>query len=189
MRTLYILLLTFIPLFSFGQNKFILTPEGLRNSEDLNKEYVLIEAKGKSAEEIYSAARNFILQTSKNPMKAIKADTEGQYIRYGIFVPEFAYFKKMGLRVMYEGHIEIEMRFKDDKLRIDVPTLYMPTTDGDNQLYLTASKWKGWAIFDKNGKTSLKDPKEQVETFFNSLLSTLDAFINKVNPDIVSDDW
>jgi len=190
MKTLRCLfLLTFLPLLSFAQSFYTLTPDGLRDSNDLTKDYVVIQADGKSAKEIYLAAKNFINQTSKYPTKAIKADTDGEYIRYSIFVLEIASFRKMGIKLAYKGLIEIEMRFKDGRLRYNILDLQMLTKDEDAHLLISGNKMGNWAIFDKkSGKVSLKDPKDQIESFFNNMLAELEKFVNEGDA-TVGDDW
>lgn len=188
MRRFFFLVMVLVPLLSFGQT-FTLTPNGLRSADDETKDFVVIPAEGKTADQIYKATKSYINQIMKNPTKSIKADSEGEYIRYSLLIPEFAVISKMGIKVKYEGRLEIEMRFKDNRLRFNVLEMDMPTEDGSNYLALTGSPLGKWVIFKKDGKVAMKDQKAQIENHINGMIAMLANAINNQGGNVVSEDW
>lgn len=191
MKIAYTLLLSLLPLLSFGQS-FVLTPEGLRDSADETKDYLVIPIEGKTAAELYQASKNYIQQLSKNPKESIKGDSPNEYLRFAIYIPEVTSIGQMGgmVKMVYEGLFDVEMRFKDGRIRYNISNLEMPMKDDEvgHELKLSGSNWGGWAVFDTKGKVKLKKQKTEIEDFFNGLVYDYTTTITSENVG-VSDDW
>jgi hypothetical protein len=188
MKKLFLfLLLSFISLSSFAQ-VFVLNPDGLADSKNVENDFLVIPIEGKSAAELYSATKSYIHQKIKNPKFAIKADVEDEYIRYDMLVPQITVIKKMGVKLIAQAHFSVEIRFKDNRIRYNIIDLRFPFEDSDKEIVLVGHNWGSWHFFDKNGKVKLKDQKVQVETFFNNEVNDLIYFISdNGNPTI--EEW
>ena len=79
----------FINVLSYGQ-KFTLTPEGLKNSENTEQSYVVIQIEGKSAKQLFDNAKRYIIQTYKNPDLVQKGTIENEYIKFETYIPYIA---------------------------------------------------------------------------------------------------
>lgn len=187
MKKIYLLLLCLCPLIVFGQ-RFVLTPNGLRDGADVNKDFLVINFEGKSANELYMAAKSYINQTMKNPRFAIKSDVENDYIRYDMFVPEITSIKKMGVKLVAEAKFTVEIRFKEERIRYNIFNLSFPFDNSDNEIVLVGNNWGSWHFFDKNGKVKLSEQKTDVESFFNKEVRDLKTFISTHGNDNV-EDW
>ena len=186
MKKICLLFLFFLPLIVFGQ-KFVLTPDGLRDSSDVSKDYVVVSEENKSAGELYNAAKSYVNQTMKDPKFAIVSDVENDYIRYNMFVPGIASIKKMVV-MKVDAMFTVEMRFKDGRIRYNITDISFPIAGSDNEVVLVGSNWGSWHFFDKKGKSKLNDQKENVEAFFNQGVDDLKGFIsNHGNNDV--EDW
>ena len=70
-KTLLIIFFIAISSLSFGQ-KFSVTPNGLRDEKSIEKSYLVINAEGKNARQLYDNALKYITKTYKNPDYVIK---------------------------------------------------------------------------------------------------------------------
>ena len=82
MKNLLLILLC-LPMIGFGQN-FTVTPNGLRDNTNLEKTYVVIYTPGKTAEQNYNSALNYIKDISS---LNITKDIEFKHISYTTNVP------------------------------------------------------------------------------------------------------
>ncbi|WP_165040958.1 hypothetical protein [Dysgonomonas sp. ZJ709] len=185
MKRLYYILLAITPLFSFGQ-QYVLTPNGLADSMDITKDYLVITEEDKTADELYEICRKNLYTISQNTNIKVIGEIANEYIRYSMEVPTIAVIKKLGVGLIAEAYFDVEIRFKDGRIRHQVTNLRMPFRGDDmNQLSLTGSKWGGWAVFDKKGNVSLKDQKLQIENYFNQSVADLLKLTENDN----NDDW
>ncbi len=86
------------------------------------------------------------------------------------------------------ANYQIEMRFRDGRIRYNIAGLDLAFEEGGNEFYIAASKMKGWAIFDNNGKLLMKNEKQKLEDYFNNEVKMYVDFINSDGGN-VNDNW
>ena len=82
-----IILLTMIAFctLSYAQS-LVVTPNGLRDSTDTEKTFVVINVEGKTAKELYDNAIKYINRNYKSPDDVIKGKIEGEINFYFTFI-------------------------------------------------------------------------------------------------------
>lgn len=187
-KTLLItLILGVISLSCFSQ-QFELTPEGLRDAADTSKDFLVIPVDGKTASDLYSMSKRYVNEKMSNPKFAIKSDLDGDYLRYSLYYPTIFSFSKMLVSLKINGAYQIEMRFRDGRVRYNITTLSLTFDEGGNEFYIAASKMKGWAIFDNKGKLLMKNEKQKLEDHFNNEVKMFIDFIQSDGAS-VNDNW
>lgn len=181
------LILIIFSLSCFSQ-QFVLTPEGLKDEADNTKDFLVIPLDGKSASDLYNISKRYVNEKMSNPQFSIKADSEGEYLRYSLYVPTIFSFSKMLINLKVNATYQIEMRFRDGRIRYNITGLSMTFEEGDNEYYIAASKLKGWAVFDNKGKLLMKNEKQKIENHFNGEVNTLLDFI-KSDGGSINDNW
>lgn len=182
-----LLVMGLLPLLSFAQ--FVVTPDGLRNEKDLDKEYIVIDFEGKSASELYAATKQYIVTMMTNPDEAIKADIKDAHLRYALYTPEIFSFSKMLVKLVVDADFEIDMKFKDGRIRYEIVGLNMQFKEGTNTFEFKRSKLDGWAFYDNQDKLYMKNEKQKTEDFFNSLVKELTTYIlNEYNQNNTQED-
>lgn len=181
------LIFTFISLSCFSQ-QFELTPEGLRDATDASKDFLVIPVEGKSASDLYSISKRYINEKMSNPKFAIKADVNGEYLRYGLFVPEVFSFSKMLVSLKVDATYQVEMRFRDGRIRYNIMDMDLRFQEGDNEFYIAAGRMKGWAFYDTKGKLLMKNEKQKLENYFNNEVKMFVDFIES-DGGSKNDDW
>jgi len=96
MKKVTFLIMIFFCSLSYGQ-KFVLTPNGLRDSLDTEKSYVVINAEGKTAKQLYDSSIKFINKNYKNPSEVIKGNTDSEYLKFETHDPDFLILKSLGM--------------------------------------------------------------------------------------------
>jgi len=167
MKKLILLSMIFFCSFSYGQ-KFILTPNGLRDSLNIEKSYVVINVEGKTAKQLYDNALKFINKSYKNPSEVIKGNTESEYLKFVTHDPDFLTLKSLGMTLIWGGSYTTELSFKDGKVKYEIINLEMrDEINGTGTFPL-----KG-GIFKNDGTVRKKDAKSQVELNMNFQLKSL----------------
>lgn len=180
MKNLYLLLF----LFSLGKvhsQKLIATPEGLRDSLNVEKSYVVIEVKGKTAKQLYNLCIDFVnnkYKNSKDAMSSIPID--GEFFSYKTVVPKFSLTGGKFLTTTLNQNIEYdtELSFKEGHIKYEIKKLHMYTKD--YEVLFKGSSWTDVAIFNKSNKLVLKIAKDNLESHYNSIINEIKDYI-KVN--------
>lgn len=174
--TLVFLLLTSL---SFSQ-EYGVTKEGLRDSKNLENDYLVIEAKSKTAKELYDKAIKYINQKYDSPEDVIKAQVENDYLRFDTFVQDFTKVKNGGVKISVDASYTIELKFKDGRIKFSLLNLDLGGVTWQGSI------WKGYPIWNKKGKLRLPETKDFIENYFNSEVKTLSDFFNNKTK---KDDW
>jgi hypothetical protein len=182
-RGLLVLAALMVSLLSFGQ-KYVVTPEGLRDSSNSEKTYLVISCVGKSAKELYDNAFKYINQNYKNPDEVIKGHIESEYLSFETFSPSAVSFKRSGGRPTYNLKYRTEMHFKDGKVKYEIQNVEMET-DGHN-LYFSGNPLIAVAIYNHKGELKYEEAKTKVENYFNSVILVISQFLNGSK---VEDKW
>lgn len=180
-----IFLLFFLPVLGYAQS-FVVTPDGLRDANNMDNAYVVVEQDGVSAEELYNNTIRYINQNMKNPESSIKSEIKGDYIRYSVYVPDFIKYSNSGAKIDIEAFFDVEFRFKDNRIRYEIVSLKMPSKKYKYGVEFKGSKWSSYPIYENNGKLFKENEKQDIELFFNTFLSD---YISYLNDGSSKDDW
>lgn len=175
MKKILILLMLLNVATSYSQH-YEVTQNGLRNKEDLEKTFLILEASGKTANELYSNAIKYINENYSNPDKVIKGRTENEYLRFDTYVNPFGTVKNSGVTLTTNAKYSIELRFKDDRVRFEITQLEI-TVDGNHHVTYSGSIWSGYPIYNNKGEVRLPETKQQIEMYFNSKILGLSNYL------------
>lgn len=173
MKKLIFLSMVFFCSFCYGQ-RFVLTPNGLRDSLDTEKSYVVINVEGKTAKQLFDNAVKYINKAYTNPNEVIKGQTDGEYLKYITHVSDFVSFKNSFLTAKFDADYTTELSFKDGKVKFEIINLDMNkiTQNGINRL-LYIGNMMTLGIYNKKGDLKISDAKIQIENFFNAQVNQL----------------
>jgi len=182
MNTKYILLTALFAVIStFGQ-EFTVTPDGLRDSLDNDKSYVVIITPDKTAEQNYNNAIRYISKIYKNPKEVLKADIKAEYLKFDTFSPKLLMVKNSGAKVYIDVKYTTELSFKGNRVKYEIVNL---DTGG---VTFTGSIWTGFPIYTKKGKLKRPDTKKDIELYFNNTINNIkNEFLEKTSNS--ADDW
>ena len=80
MKKLFTLSLIILYTITYGQ-KIIVTPDGLKNLNDLRKTFVFIKVERKTAKYLYDSTLNYIIETYQNSNDTLKETIDGEFIK------------------------------------------------------------------------------------------------------------
>lgn len=182
----FLLFLAFIPSVTFGQ-KFTATPDGLRDSLNLDRSFLVIYFEGKSVEELYDLTYKFVQTHYSNPKNALRGNVDNDYLKIGTYAENVLLMQKgiIGERYFGDIHFTAEFSVRDGRVKFEPTqiTLY----DWENDIFpYKSSGGLYWSIYKKNGKP-LKDLNIQFENYFNTYVSDYIKFVNSDGNG--SDEW
>ena len=186
-------MLAFITL-CYGQS-LVVTPLGLRDANDNEKTFVVINVEGKTANELYENALKYINRNYKSPNDVIKGKIEGEYLSFITRASSIAYAKFYPTKSFqkhpfpYDLIYTVELNFKDGKVKYEINSLKMVLSSGESGYDLHFIEDKGFiiinpGIYSKKGDIINGMAKTQIETYYNSQIESLsDALKGKSNND------
>lgn len=157
--------------FCFSQ-EYEITKEGLRDSKNLEIDYLIIEAKNNTAGELYLKAVRYVNERYTSPKEAIKSKLENQYLKYKTFVSDFAKVKNGGAKIPVDALYTIELQFKDGRVKFSLLDLDL------GGITWAGSVWKGYPIYNKKGRLRLPETKAFIEDYFNTEVAELSDYLN-----------
>jgi len=175
----------FVNLQSFGQ-KLIVTSDGLRDSNNIEKTYVVLEIEGKSAKQLFDNAKRFIIQTYKNPDFVQKGTIENEYIKFDTYVPYITSINTGLSKLKYDAKYVTELNFKDGKVKYEIINLEI-TTDGVPLNFTPKGALGGWSIYNKKGVLKLENAKQEIENYFNDQINSLSSYLKGTTKE--NEDW
>ena len=184
MKKISIIFLMTISLASFGQ-KFAVTPTGLKNSEDNEKAFVVIEVAEKTAKQLYDNSLKYVNQTYENPSEVIKGNTEAEYLSFDTYAPSFLYIKNGGVKIFFNAKFKTEIHFKDNKVKYEIISLEIINDANGMPLKFTGGGLD-WMIYNKKGVLKREKAKEELETYFNNQLLNLTKYLKEETEE---DNW
>lgn len=176
MKKIILLTLMALSTMTYGQ-QFNVTPSGLRDSNDNEKTFVVINAEGKTAKQLYDNALKFINKNYKNPDDVIKGKTEGEYLRFITHVSNFLIVNNSGAKITIDANYTIELNFKEGKTKFEIIALDMYAQNGGYKVLFTGGAFDGYPIYNKKGDLKRPDTKTEIETYFNAQLNSLSEFL------------
>ena len=113
MRNLFLLMVLTASAHVYGQ-AYTVTPDGLRDKSDNEKTYLVLEADGLSATQLYDNAIKYVNEKYKDPEEVIKGKTEGEYLKFDTHISNFIVYNnsgaKMPIQATYTNGIKIQRR-------------------------------------------------------------------------------
>lgn len=161
---------------TYGQ-KLIVTTNGLRDSNDNEKTYVIINAEGKSAKQLYDNALKYVNKKYKSPDDVVKGKTDGEYLKFITHVSNFLVVKNSGAKITIDCDYTIELNFKDGKAKYEIIALDMYSQNGGYKVLFSSGAFDGYPIYNKKGELKRPDTKTEIETYFNSQISSITDFL------------
>ncbi len=182
MKKLILLTLIALSTISYGQ-KINVTPNGLRDLNDNEKTFVVINAEGKSAKQLYDNALKYINKNYKSPDDVVKGKTDGEYLKFITHVDNFLVVINSGAKIPINADYTIELNFKDGKAKFEVIALDMYAQNGGYKVIFTGGAFDGYPIYNKKGILKRPDTKTEIESYFNQQISSITDFLIEKNDD------
>ena len=111
------LLLALIPVFVNAQ-KFELTINGFVDSENPEKDYIVIPFEGKSQKEIYDLALSAVGKSFISPKERV-SNVEYSQININGIIPNVTYISRLGLKLYFDLYYNLIFEFKDGRMKIN----------------------------------------------------------------------
>ena len=171
-----IILLTLIA-FTTAVNaqKYAATPAGLADATDATKPFLVIQAEGKTAQQMYDFAINFIDKNYKVPAETIKSKNGTDLLTYETVAPDFMYFTN-GTKIFVTATYTTELKFKDGKAKFEIIKLEMHTTADKKPVTFTGESFD-WSIFNPKGVIKKETAKADLEKYFNAQVALVASYL------------
>ncbi|WP_378186894.1 hypothetical protein ACE939_00915 [Aquimarina sp. W85] len=185
--TLAMLLISTLAIAQQKVDKFKITPEGFNG-------FVVKDFPDKTAADLYTEIKKWGEYTQYKAEENKTSSIDGEYLSYKLYQVNQIEVNNTGQRLYWDIQYLLEIRFKDDKLRIDITLERMPpaannsaTNVGDFQL---RGGFLNWSFYNKKGKPKkiTASAREDVENFASDVVVSLEDAINK-GADSKSGDW
>jgi hypothetical protein len=176
MKRLILLTLIFTSVNMFGQTLNV-TPDGLKDTNDSQKTFVVINCEGKTAKELYENSLKYINKNYKSPEDVIKGKTENEYLKFITHSPNFLIVKNSGAKIIIDANYTIELYFKDGKVKFEIIELDMHAPNGGYKVVFTGGPFDGYPIYNKKGELKRPETKTEIETFFNAQINLIAEFL------------
>lgn len=186
MKNIFFLLTLAFSCFSNAQ-KINVTANGLRDLNDNEKTYLIINAEDKTAKQLYDNAIKYVNKNYKNPEYVIKGKFENEYLKFVTHADNFIAINNAGVKIDFSVDYTIELSFKDNKFKAEIIELDMYVRDNRNLKLFFTGGILDWYIFNKKGELKRAGAKTDIENYFNSQLSDISNFLLEKNNQ--KDNW
>ncbi len=167
--------------------QFVLTPDGLRSSENIEQDYIVIEADDKTASELYlislANVRKFFVE-----YKHVAYRVTDKMITVKAEIPYCIGRTKR--KTPWCLHLSLVIEVKDGRVKINAPNIKsIQTYNGEMVMFVRKERviFVGRAniyyIYNKGGKLKSKQAKETLENTVNSIFSDLIGELTATNED------
>jgi hypothetical protein len=173
-------------LFTLGKvysQKLIVTPDGLRDSLNIEKSYVVIEVKGKTKKQLYNLLTEFVNKKYNNSEKQMSSiPIDGEFFSFMTEIPVFPLFK--GIKMMKQSiEYDTELSFKDGYIKYEIKKLHMYTSDAlhfnEQEIIIKAKSWRDIAIYNKSNKLTSNVTKDNLEVHFNGIINEIKEYVKE----------
>jgi len=184
---MFLAMMAFISNNIFSQS-FVSTPNGLKDSLNLNNEYLVLKFDGRSANQLYDLTNKFCQKFYVSPKTALQSDIKDEYIKIQTYEKKFIMLVKGIVGEKYYGNIiySANFTFKDGKVKFEVSEVKMEIWDNDQEVFYRSPGGIYWCIFKKNG-TPKGDLYIQYQDYFNKYISNYVYFVNNYKKE--NDKW
>lgn len=155
-------------------------------------DFVVVNCEGKTKEELYKKAMEWINKTYNKPSEVIKAQVENDYIRFqGVSKDKYCWTNLMSF--CNDIRYEVEVSFKDGKYKFAVLGLenYHVTGASGIRRWDKVDYKDSWTHFKKDGEVRkmYADNITQIAGYFNDLSKDLYDYIYNQNAAAKQNDW
>lgn len=163
---------------SFAQTtntqNFKLTPHGFVNALDTAKDFIVIDAPGKTQQDLYKASLIYFSSTYVSP-KDVISKVENEVLTINGYQKNAIQINK--LADAFDINYTVVVKFRDGKIKIEAPSFRLAA--GPRTLYLvyTGFSMDGHdvGIYGKNGKVKHDRPIADLEKFFADYIAKYSA--------------
>jgi len=174
----YALTIFFIAIINIAlSQKLEVTPKGLKDAENIDKSYIVLNIEETPADKLYNNAFKYISKNYRNPEKVIKAKIENEYLKFGTHESEFLIINNSGAKIPIKANYTIELSFKDNKVKFEINELSMPAKRGGYNVLFSGGAFSGYPIYNKKGDLKRTDTKKEIEVYFNSQILSLKEYL------------
>ena len=185
MKNLILIFSIAFSLQSFGQ-KYMVTPNGLRDESNTEKTYLVLEANGFTANQLFDNAIKYVNEKYKNPEEVIKGKIDGEYLKFDTYVSDFLLYNNSGVKIPIQATYTTELRFKEGKVKYEIISLEMTAKTGNYHVLFSGGLLSGYIIYKKNGKLFKGETKTDIEDYFNWYVNDLLKYLKGEDK---SNDW
>lgn len=164
--------------------EFIVTPEGLRSEEDSTVDYVIVDADGLTAAQLYDNAIAYVRKKVKGRDKAIKDKTVGEYLEFKVYkysaisfdtgrptAPVMPGGSRGTAIASYDAKYIIQVMCFDGQAQISFRELeFVPVGVLVPKLVFKGGDWKTYTVYDDKGRLADGEIRDKMEKYFNSVL-------------------
>ncbi len=172
MKKIVFLLLMFLSFYANAQ-KLVITPTGLKDSANIEKDYVVLNIENKTAKDLYNSAIKYINLNYKNPKEVIKGSLDSDFIKYETYVSNFPVVTSMGAKMEMGTKYTTMLSFQDNKIKYEIIDLIMKNKNGGMQVIFSGSALTGYPIYNKSGELKRNETKTDIENYFNENIKSI----------------
>lgn len=184
MKKIIFIITLFTFSFHINAQNWKVKPEGLKNSIDSTKTYVVLPIENKTAKILYEESLKYINKNYKNPKEVIKGNIENEYLKFVTYEPKFTELKVGYNKIPWNIKYTTELNFKDGKVKYEITEIEIKNEDN----YPLGFQGSGisFYIYKKNGELKMQDAKTNIEEYFNNKTKSLLEFLQGKNSE---DKW
>ena len=170
--------------------EFAVTAEGLRDNTNLDKTYVVIHTPGKTAQQNYYSAINYIKESNSNNISTIRK-IEKEYISFSTHVPHLLDVNNVLSFLPFAANYITELTFGNDSILFEITELdiYMKDYDYFHHKVIFSGRIlsiNNHAIYIGKKKSKIqqrmKQTKTDIEVYFNNQINLINNhFIESVH--------
>jgi hypothetical protein len=177
MKKIILIALMFFSLDGYSQ-KFSVTPEGLKDSLNIDKSYIVINIEGKTAKDLYESIIKYINVTYKNPKEVLKGNVENEFISFETYVANFPLTKNGYAKMNIGTKYTTTLGFKDGKIKYEISDIKMKAVDSQYEVLFSGGAFSGYPIYNKSGELKRKETKEDIEKYFNNNIKNIFDYVS-----------
>ncbi len=178
--TLYLFLFSSVIL----SQKFEVTNKGLRDTDNIEKNYLVLNIENKTVKELYQITLKYMGNNYLNPNTILKDKAENKYVLFETSIKEFGMVKNSGSEIPIGAKYIIELRFKENKVKFTILDLIMG--NGAYEVLWQGDVFEGYVIWNENGEFIRQELKVFIEDYFNKEAYDLKTYLSTYKDE---DDW
>lgn len=171
---------------TISAQKYEVTPQGLKNSDDKEKSFLVLKVDNTNAQTLYKRALKYVNENYNNPKEVIVGNTENEFLKLKTFSSDFIDYSNGGVSIQITASYYILLKFKDSKVKYEIETLEMKALKYPQYVIFKGGMFSGYIIYKKNGKLFKESAKIDIEKYFNNEVGSLLRYLKAGN---TSDDW
>lgn len=180
MKKIIISLMLFCFIMANGQ-EFVVNEYGFCDAKIPTNNYVVINAEGKTANQLYNNALKYVNQKFVKPSEVIEGKVEGEYLKYGIFnkfqdvnVPEGTIHLNIGF--------SCDLSFKDGKVKFEITNFRIKEATGVYEVKIDGLDYYFYPIFNSSAGFHRSKTRIEIQTYVNNELKKLSEALRAASP-------